>query len=102
MCPQAVQTGFIPPGVGEAGGGVAGGDGILQPSDVADAVVEAMAAGTFLVLPHKEVGRYILNKAKDYDRWLKGMRKLNSMFGAVTASSPPFGLPEMKQSKAKI
>ena len=70
LCPQAVQTGFIPKELDfGSSGGVAGGDGVLQPSDVAEAVVAAMVGGTFLVLPHKEVGRYILNKAKDYDRW---------------------------------
>ena len=69
-------------------GGVAGGDGMLEPSQVASETVDAMAAGTFLVLPHKEVGKYFLRKAKDYERWLKGMQRLHSTFGTVMRKAP--------------
>jgi len=30
----------------------------------------------FLILPHPEVAKYFQNKANDYERWLRGMRKL--------------------------
>ncbi len=61
---------------------------MLEPSQVASETVDAMVAGTFLVLPHKEVGKYFLRKAKDYGRWLKGMQKLQSTFGAVMRKAP--------------
>lgn len=48
----------------------------LDPSEVAEAVVEGLAAERFLILPHPEVEGYFQNKAGDYDRWLGGMRKL--------------------------
>ncbi|CAN5784272.1 SDR family oxidoreductase [soil metagenome] len=48
----------------------------LEPSEVAEAVVEGVAAERFLILPHPEVERYFQTKANDYDRWLAGMRRL--------------------------
>ena len=30
----------------------------------------------FLILPHKDVAEYFLRKATDYERWLRGMRRL--------------------------
>ena len=50
-------------------------DGILQPSDVAEAVVRGLEAENFLILPHPQVTEYFRHKAGDYDRWLGGMRK---------------------------
>jgi len=77
LCPQAVRTAMT------AGGpGVAGVDGMLEPEQVADAVVEALAEERFLVLPHPEVAEYIRRKATDYDRWLKGMQRLQEAYGS--------------------
>ncbi|APE33438.1 dehydrogenase [Nocardia mangyaensis] len=52
---------------------------VLSPEDVADTVVEAMAAEHFLILPHPEVLRMYRNKGSDYDRWLAGMRRFQTM-----------------------
>ena len=71
LCPQAVQTGMTANGTGSASL-----DGVLQPAQVAEAVVEGMRDGRFLVLPHAEVLDYFRHKAADYDRWLGGMQKL--------------------------
>jgi hypothetical protein len=56
--------------------GVASVDGMLEPEQVADTVIEALEAERFLVLPHPEVAEYMRRKATDYDRWLAGMRRL--------------------------
>src|SRR5260370_1295146 len=32
----------------------------------------------FLILPHPEVAEYFSRKAQDYDRWLRGMRRLRA------------------------
>ena len=42
----------------------------------ADAVVKALEAETFLILPHVEVAGYIVNKAENRDRWLHSLRKV--------------------------
>jgi hypothetical protein len=65
---------------GTAGGGVLAAEGLLEPEAVADAVVEALADERFLVLPHPEVLEYFRRKADDYDRWLRGMRRLRSRY----------------------
>jgi NAD(P)-dependent dehydrogenase (short-subunit alcohol dehydrogenase family) len=77
LCPQAVRTAMTA-GHEDA---VAGVDGMMEPDQVADHVVAAMAAEDFLILPHPEVRDYIQRKAGDYDRWLGGMRRLRARYG---------------------
>jgi hypothetical protein len=48
----------------------------IDPAQVADAVVEGLRAERFLILPHPEVREFFRRKADDYDRWLRGMRRL--------------------------
>jgi NAD(P)-dependent dehydrogenase (short-subunit alcohol dehydrogenase family) len=74
LCPQGVRTPLL--------AGVAGGDSVtvsaaalLEPEEVADAVLTAFADGRFLVLPHPEVATYERQRAADRDRWLAGMRR---------------------------
>ncbi|HEY3811176.1 MAG TPA: short-chain dehydrogenase, partial [Acidimicrobiales bacterium] len=54
---------------------------ILDPPEVADAVVEAIRANRFLVLPHPEVHGFEKFKVEDRDRWLAGMRRLLARVG---------------------
>jgi NAD(P)-dependent dehydrogenase (short-subunit alcohol dehydrogenase family) len=49
---------------------------ILEPEQVADAVVEAIREERLLVLPHPEVGTYMSHRGDDHERWLRGMRRL--------------------------
>jgi NAD(P)-dependent dehydrogenase (short-subunit alcohol dehydrogenase family) len=49
---------------------------MLEPEQVADAVIEAIDQERFLILPHPEVLTFFQRKAMDYDRWLAGMRRL--------------------------
>lgn len=71
LCPQAVQT----PMLGDAGGSQ-NVDGILSPEEVAEKVVEGIAAERFLILPHDKVTTYMQRKTSDYDRWIGGMARL--------------------------
>ncbi len=63
-------------GADDAAGAVVLAQGAIEPEDVAEAVVQGLAAESFLILPHPEVLTYFQRKAGDYDRWLGGMRKL--------------------------
>lgn len=83
LCPQAVRTNIMAnavrpddaPEPKPGNTGQAAGDGVLEPDAVADACIQAMHDGKFLVLPHPEVETYFQRKASDYDRWLSGMRR---------------------------
>jgi len=48
---------------------------VLEPAEVADAVLEAIDGERFLILPHPGVLDMYRQKATDYDRWLRGMRR---------------------------
>ena len=85
LCPQAVRTNIVrnsPDNVdGDAGdfeGGVASGDGVVEPDDVARLCLDAMRDERFLVLPHPDVAVYAERKGADRDRWLAGMRRFQS------------------------
>jgi NAD(P)-dependent dehydrogenase (short-subunit alcohol dehydrogenase family) len=54
---------------------------ILEPEQVADAVVEAIGEERFLILPHPEVGTYMAHRGGDHERWLRGMRRLHGHLG---------------------
>jgi NAD(P)-dependent dehydrogenase (short-subunit alcohol dehydrogenase family) len=77
LCPQAVRTAMI---AGTEGGGVAGVDGVVEPEQVADAVIEGLADERFLILPHPQVLEYVQRKGADYERWIRGMRRLQERF----------------------
>ncbi len=76
ICPQGVRTAMLL------------GDGnrpehfltstAVTPEQVAAAAIDGMERETFLILPHPEVAEYFRRKANDYDRWLRGMRRLQA------------------------
>lgn len=76
LCPQAVRTAMT------AGNedGVASINGMIEPEQLCDTVIEALDEERFLVLPHPEVLTYMQRKSGDYDRWIKGMRRLNQAY----------------------
>lgn len=79
LCPQGVETEMLR----QAGGGIGAmlRDGALTPEAVAEAVVAGLAEERFLILPHPAVATYFQHKAQDYDRWIRGMRRLQEKFG---------------------
>lgn len=78
LCPQAVRTAMT---AGLDNGGVAGVDGMMEAEELAEAVIKTLAEERFLCLPHEEVLTYMQRKSGDYDRWLKGMRRLHELYG---------------------
>jgi NAD(P)-dependent dehydrogenase (short-subunit alcohol dehydrogenase family) len=75
LCPQAVRTEMT-----RQGGGVAALDGLMEPDQLAEAVIDGFRREEFLILPHPEVRKYMQRKTDDYDRWLQGMRRLQARF----------------------
>src|SRR5262245_20904906 len=77
LCPQGVRTGML-----DAAASAFGGQHLLpdmiEPEEVAEAVVAGLAKEQFLILPHPQVAEYLQRKAADYDRWLAGMRRMRS------------------------
>lgn len=78
LCPQAVRTAMTEGN--EAG--VASVDGMIEPEELADAVISGIEQEDFLILPHETVREYIRRKTSDYDRWITGMQKLNELYTA--------------------
>jgi NAD(P)-dependent dehydrogenase (short-subunit alcohol dehydrogenase family) len=77
LCPQGVKTGMLAAEREQLGTDFLTANA-LEPDAVAQAVVEGIAAERFLILPHPEVAEYFKRKAGDYDRWLRGMRRLRA------------------------
>jgi NAD(P)-dependent dehydrogenase (short-subunit alcohol dehydrogenase family) len=73
LCPQGVRTAMTE-GMG-AGSSVLAAGALLEPAEVAEAVVAALAEDRFLILPHPEVATFERRRAADRDRWLAGMRR---------------------------
>ena len=98
LCPQGVRTpllfGTHPSADGTSDDGAAGGTGsvvdgalaaevvkaqrILEPEQVAEVTVAALAEDRFLILPHEEVASYEQARAADRERWLAAMRRLQA------------------------
>jgi len=76
LCPQGVRTDMLHRAEAEAARRSFLLDSAVEPEQVADDVVKGIEAERFLILPHPEVAEYFRRKADDYDRWLRGMRRL--------------------------
>jgi NAD(P)-dependent dehydrogenase (short-subunit alcohol dehydrogenase family) len=76
LCPQGVKTAML---AAERRLGLEFlTDNALEPDQVAEIVLKGIHDEKFLILPHPEVAEYFSRKAADYDRWLKGMRRLRA------------------------
>ncbi len=79
LCPLYVNTDLLHGALEDAAGASIKVSGtVIEPEQVAAAVVAGIDAEKFLILPHSEVATYFQRKAADYDRWLAGMRRLQS------------------------
>ena len=89
LCPQAVRTPMLDLALEDPIGAaplLAG--GLLEPEEVAAAVVAGVRDERFLILPHEDVARHLALKGAQPERWLNGMRRLvrEARAGAEPAS----------------
>jgi NAD(P)-dependent dehydrogenase (short-subunit alcohol dehydrogenase family) len=81
LCPQGVRTNMLfPEGANEDDPSLARVrmHRVLEPEDVAEAVVQGLREERFLILPHPEVQDYVEAKATDHEGWLAGMRRMQA------------------------
>ncbi len=77
ICPQGVRTPMLELAMDEPAGAAAlSAGGLIEPEDVADAVMAGIREERFLILPHENVARYMERKGSDPERWIAGMRRL--------------------------
>ena len=79
LCPQGVNTDLLNEGLGEAALAtrmVRSTGEVIEPEQVADAVVAGLVEERFLILPHVEVHDHLRRKADDPDRWVGTLQRL--------------------------
>jgi NAD(P)-dependent dehydrogenase (short-subunit alcohol dehydrogenase family) len=82
LCPMGVNTNLLyAPGESDdpmarlATRAVTTAGEVMEPAQVAEAVLQAIDEERFLILPHPSVLDMYRQKGVDYDRWLRGMRR---------------------------
>lgn len=77
LCPLGVRTPMLEGALEDPVGATALlADQLLEPADVAEAVVAGIREERFLILPHAMVATYMARKGTNHERWLAGMRRL--------------------------
>jgi NAD(P)-dependent dehydrogenase (short-subunit alcohol dehydrogenase family) len=77
LCPQGVRTPMLDLALEDPiGAAPLLAEGLLEPDEVAEAVVEGIREERFLILPHAKVADHMALKAAQPDRWIRGMRRL--------------------------
>jgi len=79
ICPQGVRTAMLPDS--DTGPAKLLKATAVTAEHVAEEVIRGLEEEKFLILPHPEVAEYFRHKAGDYERWLRGMRKLQAGMG---------------------
>jgi NAD(P)-dependent dehydrogenase (short-subunit alcohol dehydrogenase family) len=77
LCPLGVRTPMLDEALGDTVGGAALlRDELLEPSDVAEAVLAGIREERFLIFPHPQVAKYMAFKGADNERWHASMRRM--------------------------
>ncbi len=79
ICPGAVDTAMLRAGgEGDAAkaSAIIGGGDVLPPEDAAARILEGVEQDRFLILTHPEMHEFVVGKAQDPDRWVRGMSRL--------------------------
>jgi NAD(P)-dependent dehydrogenase (short-subunit alcohol dehydrogenase family) len=77
LCPQGVRTPMLELALEDPiGAAPLLAEGLLEPADVAEAVLAGIRAEQFLILPHPAVAEHMAVRATQTERWLRGMRRI--------------------------
>ncbi|HEV3128868.1 MAG TPA: SDR family NAD(P)-dependent oxidoreductase [Solirubrobacteraceae bacterium] len=77
LCPLGVRTPMLELALEDKVGSAAlMQDELLEPEDVAEAVVDGIRAERLLIFPHPQLSKYMTFKASDNERWLAGMKRM--------------------------
>ncbi len=88
VCPLGVRTPMLEVALEDAAGAAALlADEVLEPDDVAKAVIVGIREERFLILPHAALAGHMAIKGSDPERWLAGMQRL--VRRARAGGSPP-------------
>ncbi len=86
ICPGAVDTAMLRAGAdGDAAraSAVIGGGDVLAPEQAAERILDGLQQELFLILTHPEMHDFVVGKAQDPERWIRGMAKLWSRAQAL-------------------
>ncbi len=79
ICPGAVDTAMLRSGAdGDAAkaSAVIGGGEVLAPEQAAERILVGLQQDLFLILTHPEMHEFVVGKAQDPERWIRGMTRL--------------------------
>jgi NAD(P)-dependent dehydrogenase (short-subunit alcohol dehydrogenase family) len=79
VCPGAVDTDMLrgsADGDADKAAAIIGGGGVLSPEGAATQILAGTIEDRFLILTHPEMHEYVVRKAQDPERWIRGMRRL--------------------------
>ncbi len=77
ICPQGVRTPMLDLAMDHPVSAAAlHAGGLIEPEDVADAVVAGIEAERLLILPHENVAGFMALKGSEPERWIRGMRRI--------------------------
>jgi NAD(P)-dependent dehydrogenase (short-subunit alcohol dehydrogenase family) len=90
ICPGAVDTAMLRAGAAgdaaKASAAIGGGD-VLAPEQAAQRILAGLEQDLFLILTHPEMHEYMVGKAQDPQRWVRGMTKLRARAQALLGQS---------------
>jgi NAD(P)-dependent dehydrogenase (short-subunit alcohol dehydrogenase family) len=90
ICPGAVDTAMLRAGAegdaAKASAAIGGGE-VLDPEQAVERALDALTRDEFLILTHPEMHEYVVGKAQEPQRWIRGMTKLRARAQALLGQS---------------
>ena len=81
VCPGAVDTDMLRGSVdgdAEKAAAIIGGGDVATPDEAAAAVIAGVLEDRFLIYTHPALQKFVVGKAQDTERWIRGMRRLRA------------------------